>query len=242
MTAFRDLLKDDDLAAVLTFVRNTWGNKASVIDAKTVAKVRAESAGRSVFWKPEELLEQHPLEKELMAEGDDVEVVISNVELEKELLSENAVQLAELAMSRGNAARGKTLFYKSAAACFACHDPPAGTPRLGPDLTKLQTKMSDEDLVNSLLHPSQKIDKEFSQVTVLTTAGKTITGVRVSQNDDQVVLRNLAQPTPITIAADEIEEVIESKVSLMPANLVRLLKDRQEFNDLMRYILQVRKR
>ncbi|MGB4707197.1 MAG: PVC-type heme-binding CxxCH protein [Fuerstiella sp.] len=242
MTAFRDLLKDDDLAAVLTFVRNTWGNKASVIDAKTVAKVRAESAGRSVFWKPEELLEQHPLEKELMAEGDDVEVVISNVELEKELLSENAFQLAELAMSRGNAARGKTLFYKSAAACFACHDPPAGTPRLGPDLTKLQTKMSDEDLVNSLLHPSQKIDKEFSQVTVLTTAGKTITGVRVSQNDDQVVLRNLAQPTPITIAADEIEEVIESKVSLMPANLVRLLKDRQEFNDLMRYILQVRKR
>ncbi|MGB4737198.1 MAG: PVC-type heme-binding CxxCH protein, partial [Fuerstiella sp.] len=198
MTAFRDLLKDDDLAAVLTFVRNTWGNKASVIDAKTVAKVRAESAGRSVFWKPEELLEQHPLEKELMAEGDDVEVVISNVELEKELLSENAFQLAELAMSRGNAARGKTLFYKSAAACFACHDPPAGTPRLGPDLTKLQTKMSDEDLVNSLLHPSQKIDKEFSQVTVLTTAGKTITGVRVSQNDDQVVLRNLAQPTPIT--------------------------------------------
>ncbi|MGB4740486.1 MAG: hypothetical protein WBH50_19980 [Fuerstiella sp.] len=71
---------------------------------------------------------------------------------------------------------------------------------------------------------------------------KTITGVRVSQNDDQIVLRNLAQPNPITIAVDEIEEVIKAKVSLMPANLVRLLKDAQEFDHLMRYILQVRKR
>ena len=35
MTAFRDILKDNELAAVLTFVRNTWGNKASPIDAKT---------------------------------------------------------------------------------------------------------------------------------------------------------------------------------------------------------------
>ena len=45
MTAFRDLLKDNDLAAVLTFVRNTWGNKASPIDAKTVARVREETSG-----------------------------------------------------------------------------------------------------------------------------------------------------------------------------------------------------
>jgi len=56
MTAFRDLLKDDELAAVLTFVRNTWGNKASVIDPQTIAKVRAETSGRSIFWKPDELL------------------------------------------------------------------------------------------------------------------------------------------------------------------------------------------
>ena len=30
------------------------------------------------------------------------------------------------ALDDGNAAKGKTLFYKSAAACFACHDPPSG--------------------------------------------------------------------------------------------------------------------
>ena len=145
-------------------------------------------------------------------------------------------------MTRGVSRRGKTLFYKSAAACFACHDPPQGTPRLGPDLTKLQTKMTSEDLVNSLLRPSLKIDKEFAQVTVVTESGTVVTGVRVSQNDDGIVLRNLAQPKPITIAADEIDELVESKVSLMPVSLVRMLKNRQEFDDLMKYILEVRKR
>lgn len=241
MTAFKDLLKDDEVAAVLTFVRNTWGNKATVIDAKTVAKVRAETAGRSIFWKPDDLLEQHPLERELMAKGDQTQETISNVELEKELLSQSATKIAELAMVRGKTSRGKSLFYKSAAACFACHDPPQGTPRLGPNLTVLKTKMTPEDLVNSLLHPSQKIDKDFAQVTVVTDDGKLFTGIRVSQDDKEIVLRNLAQPKPITIAADSIDEVVESKVSLMPENLVRLLKDRQEFDDLMKYILEVRK-
>lgn len=242
MTAFRDLLKDDELAAVLTFVRNTWGNKASVIDAKTVTRVRAETSGRSVFWKPEELLETHPLEQELMASGDTLAETISNIELETELLAQSPAQIAQLAMERGKASRGKTLFYKSQAACYACHDPPAGTPQLGPDLTKLKTRLTHEELVNSLLYPSRKIEKEFAQVTVITAEGKQITGIRVSQDDDEVVLRNVAQPKPIRIAMDEVDEVIESKLSLMPDGLVRQLKDRQEFDDLMRYVLEVRQR
>ncbi len=102
--------------------------------------------------------------------------------------------------------------------------------------------MTHEDLVKSILDPSQKIDKEFAQVTVVTDEGKVITGIRVSENDKEIVLRNLAQPKPITIAIDEIDEVVESKVSLMPANLVRLLKNRQEFDDLMKYVIEVRKR
>ena len=241
MTAFRDILSDNDMAAVLTFVRNTWGNKASVVDAKTVKRVRAESAGRTVFWKPEELLAEHPLEKELMVAGDAASQEVMNVALEKELLGGDAAKIAELAMKRGKASRGKKLFYKSAAACFACHDPPSGTPRLGPDLTALKTKMSPAELVESILKPSKKIDKEFAQVTVLTEEGKTITGIRVSQNDDEVVLRNVASPKPIRISMDEVDEIVESDLSLMPAQLVQTLKNRQEFDDLMRYVLETRK-
>ena len=242
MTAFRDILKDQELAAVLTFVRNTWGNKASAIDPKTVARIRSETSDRTIFWKPEELLETHPLERELMMAVEPGQEEIDNVELERELLTIDPATLAEQAMSRGKASRGKTLFYKSAAACYACHDPPTGTPKLGPDLVSMKTKISPADLVTSILDPSKQIDKEYAQVTVLTDEGKVITGIRVSETDDEIVLRNVASPKPIRISTDEIEEIQDSKVSLMPAGLVKTLKNRQEFDDLMRYILQVRKR
>ncbi|MCM8530159.1 MAG: c-type cytochrome, partial [Lentisphaeraceae bacterium] len=60
MTAFHALLKDNEVAAVLTYIRNTWGNKASAVKADTVKKVRAANKGRNMFWKPEELLKAHP--------------------------------------------------------------------------------------------------------------------------------------------------------------------------------------
>ena len=41
---------------------------------------------------------------------------------------------------------------------------------------------------------------------------------------------------------DEVDEIVESEVSLMPEKLVQTLKNRQEFDDLMKYILEVRKR
>jgi DUF1365 family protein len=54
------MLSDNDLAAVLTFVRNTFGNKASVIKPETVKSVREQTLHQKAFYKPEQLLEEHP--------------------------------------------------------------------------------------------------------------------------------------------------------------------------------------
>ena len=243
MTAFRDLLNDEELAAVLTFVRNSWGNQASPIAPASVASVRAATKGRSTVWSPEELVQQHPLEVELMAEIDrQPEVEFSNEELEKELMAQTTTEIAKEAIASGNALRGKKLFYESAAACYACHDPPGRVARLGPDLTRLKTRLTDEQLVDSILRPAELIEKDYAQVSVLTVSGQIFTGIRVSEDDDQLVLRNLANPKPIVIDQDDIEQVKDSKTSLMPANLVRQLKNRQEFNDLMKYVIEVRRR
>ncbi|BFM20095.1 PVC-type heme-binding CxxCH protein [Gilvimarinus japonicus] len=60
MTQFKNLLNDDELAAVLTYVRNAFGNSASVISAGQVASVRADSAQQKGFWKSSELQEKYP--------------------------------------------------------------------------------------------------------------------------------------------------------------------------------------
>jgi putative heme-binding domain-containing protein len=243
MTAFRSLLKDEELAAVLTFVRNSWGNQASPVSPASVSRVREQTISRTTFWKPEELLAEHPLEEAFGAgiAGSEAEA-FSNQALEDELLATSPAELAKVAVERGNAQRGKKLFYQSSAACFACHDPPRGVARLGPDLATMKTKLSADQLVDSILRPSSLIDKEFAQVSVLTADGKVQTGVRILENDDQIVLRNLAAPEPIAIDQEEVDDVRESKVSLMPENLVRQLKNRKEFDDLMKYILEIRKR
>jgi mono/diheme cytochrome c family protein len=63
MTAFGSLLDDKELAAVLTYVRNSWGNKAPIVTPQSVQRVRQSNKARSTFWTPEELLKVHPLEK-----------------------------------------------------------------------------------------------------------------------------------------------------------------------------------
>ncbi|TWT65150.1 PVC-type heme-binding CxxCH protein [Allorhodopirellula solitaria] len=243
MTAFRSLLNDKEIASVLTFVRNTWGNQASPVSAAEVRKVRKQSEGRDTFWKPEDLLAEHPLEEALVGDNAPAETeAFSNEELEKELMAAPVAELASTAIERGDAKAGRDLFYNSAAACFACHAPPKGAARIGPDLTTVKTKLTAEQLVDAILRPSELIDKEYTQVKVLTFDGQIKSGVRVSENDEEIVLQSLAEPEPIKISQEDVDDVFESDVSLMPANLTRTLKNRKEFDDLMKYIIEIRKR
>jgi mono/diheme cytochrome c family protein len=50
-------LSDDQIAGVLTYVRRSWGNQGSPIDAASVADVRKETNGRTRPWTEKELQE-----------------------------------------------------------------------------------------------------------------------------------------------------------------------------------------
>ena len=60
MTPFAGLLNDEELAAVLTYVRNSFGNEASVISPEEVREVRATTEDKKGFYNPAELLAEHP--------------------------------------------------------------------------------------------------------------------------------------------------------------------------------------
>ena len=62
MTPYEGMLNDEEIAAVLTYVRNAFGNKADPVSSASVAKVRSEIQSRSGFYNPEELLQEHPHE------------------------------------------------------------------------------------------------------------------------------------------------------------------------------------
>ena len=62
MTPFHGLLDDEEVAAVLTYVRNAFGNQASPIAPEQVSKVRTNSEGKTGFWTPETLNEKYYVE------------------------------------------------------------------------------------------------------------------------------------------------------------------------------------
>ncbi|MEX0747576.1 MAG: PVC-type heme-binding CxxCH protein, partial [Rhodothermales bacterium] len=61
MTPFGGLLDDEEVAAVLTFVRNSFGNEAPAVSPATVEAVREATREKTGFYTAEELLQAHPL-------------------------------------------------------------------------------------------------------------------------------------------------------------------------------------
>lgn len=56
MAAMGAAYSDEQLADVLSYIRNSWGNKASVVTPEQVKKVRADLGGRSQPYSADELM------------------------------------------------------------------------------------------------------------------------------------------------------------------------------------------
>jgi mono/diheme cytochrome c family protein len=56
MPAWGPVLKDADIAAVVTYIRSSFGNKAAPVSAATVAQIRAATASRTTPWTVAELM------------------------------------------------------------------------------------------------------------------------------------------------------------------------------------------
>ena len=57
MTPFKSGLDDFKIAAALSYVRSSWGNKASIVTPEQVKKIREATASRNSNWTPPELLQ-----------------------------------------------------------------------------------------------------------------------------------------------------------------------------------------
>ncbi len=62
MVPWKDALSDEEIAAVLTYVRQNaeWGHKAPAVTPERVKEVRAKDKGRTQPWSAEELLKISP--------------------------------------------------------------------------------------------------------------------------------------------------------------------------------------
>jgi putative heme-binding domain-containing protein len=159
--------------------------------------------------------------------------------LQDRLAAEPIAVLAKAARERGDAARGAVLFFQPFLTCAKCHDGDAGT-QLGPDIAKLGTDGTPEHLIESVLHPSKAIKKGYDSVVIHTADGRTYTGLIADESNGVLTLIDpAAGGKRVLLAAADIEKRVTSERSLMPDGLANLLSDRQQFLDLMKYLIEI---
>ena len=162
--------------------------------------------------------------------------------LDAELRGISPAKLVLEARETGDAARGAIVFFQPYLACSKCHSVGDGKPSpLGPDLTTLDKQTTDAQLVESVLEPSKAIRKGYEAVTVATEEGKLLYGILVERTTEKVVLRDLARNgEQVTLKANQITEIKQQNESLMPAGQINQLASRQQFLDLIRYLMEIR--
>jgi putative heme-binding domain-containing protein len=135
---------------------------------------------------------------------------------------------------KGDAGRGEKLFWSPALNCGSCHKIGERGQSLGPDLTSIGKSRSREDLLESILEPSRRIEPKYAAYVVHTADGRSFTGLLVKRDAKTLLLRD-AQNKEIVIAGQNVEESQPSRVSLMPQGQMAGLTA-QEAADLLEYL------
>src|SRR5204862_3648247 len=91
---------------------------------------------------------------------------------------------------KGDSGRGEKLFWSQAVNCGSCHKIGDRGTAIGPDLTAIGKQRVREDLLESILEPSRRIEPKYAAYTVQTADGRSLTGLLVKRDEKAVVLRD----------------------------------------------------
>jgi putative heme-binding domain-containing protein len=130
---------------------------------------------------------------------------------------------------------GRELF--RTASCISCHKMGDAGNAFGPELAKLEAKMTPLEITRHILEPSLKIEEKYRSTTLLTDDGRSITGLVVEETPTEVAIveNPVAKADPVRIKKSDIDERSTSPVSIMPKGLLDKLT-RDEVLDLIAYV------
>ena len=240
MTGFRSLLPDQELAAVLTYVRNSWSNRTKPIDANAVARVRKQTAKDATFWFANDLLAKYPLEDGRKP----IDVAKTDGGWRPKFVKKWAladIDQSKLATEERSLENGKRFFTRLG--CIQCHTIDAVGGQFGPDLSVLNAKKRNAThILQSLLDPSKDVEPKYATKTFIMDSGKVVTGLVVDDRIDEyrVITDPLNSSKPSRVLKDEIDEELKAATSIMPAGMMNWLTEK-EILDLVAYVLQAGK-
>ena len=133
----------------------------------------------------------------------------------------------------GDATRGKAVFKKE---CATCHRLEGVGYDLGLPLGSIKDRGTEGILVN-LLDPNSNINPQYTNYVIVTDRGRTVTGMIVAETATSITLRR-AEDESDTVLRTEIDELVDTGISIMPEGLEEQLNQR-EMADLLAYLMWV---
>jgi putative heme-binding domain-containing protein len=119
----------------------------------------------------------------------------------------------------GNAEKGKQIFNDmKGVGCVKCHAVAGVGAKIGPDLVGIGSKYPREELIRSVLEPSNRVAESYAVTNIVTDAGQVLSGLVQSENETELDLVDAAGKVT-KIKKSEIEERNKTSVSLMPNGL-----------------------
>lgn len=145
-------------------------------------------------------------------------------------------RLIEAALTRaGNVERGRKLFLTvEKSQCLKCHRLNDQGERIGPELTGIGSRFSRVHIIESLLEPSRTIAAGFQAQTVELSDGRVLTGLKISETADVLVLAD-NQGKKHSLHKADIEDSKAQSQSIMPDGLEKSLS-LDEFVDLITFL------
>ena len=147
------------------------------------------------------------------------QVFISTAKLS---LEPTRVREADFPFAKGNPVEGKKIFLQ---ACAVCHKLFGEGNTIGPDLTGMDRKNTDFMLAN-IVNPSSYIRPEYVSYQAETKDDQVITGLMVESTPAAVVLLDSTNQRH-TLSRNQIKDLKELQISLMPEGLLEALKPQQ---------------
>ncbi|AMV31351.1 hypothetical protein VN12_04485 [Pirellula sp. SH-Sr6A] len=126
---------------------------------------------------------------------------------------------------------GALVFNK--AQCSSCHKMNGKGKGFGPDLSSISKRFTKSEFLESTLYPSHVISDQYATKKVLTTSGEVHVGILVKTPNGYLVRVN--QDKEVSVNESEVEEILPSKVSVMPSGLLDNLTP-SEIRDLLCFL------
>jgi putative heme-binding domain-containing protein len=220
MTPFGGMLTNEELADVLTYVRNSFGNRATPVSPEKIEQVRVANQAKVGFYSPDEL------------QGGAATTSRPFVRFWEPADFEDA--LASPLEGR-DFARGREMF--EVATCVTCHNMEGRGANLGADLAAASASYTTTELLSQILDPSATIKDEHRVHAILLDDESQYFGLIVERDADTLTIAESLHTPDVTVTLEQ-EEIVEMQpldVSPMPSGLLVTLT-REEILDLLAYL------